>query len=301
MAYMFRLKDKSVEKAVRRVALEEIDAALAEIDDPQMDLHTKVHEVRKHAKKLRGLIRLVRPAFPGYARENAAIRDAARRLSGLRDREGMIETFHKLMANSPDPDAETRFAPVLAFLEGGREDATAAPETLRDLAGFRAALVTIRNRATGWKIEQKGFGALADGLSQTWTRGRAAMKAFAEAPSDARVHEWRKRVKYHWYHARALSPIWPAPMDVQTEAAKELSEMLGDHHDLTVLQTHIRQAPSPPDAPEMWDAFDRMIEARRDDLQAQALALGGRLYAEPAEAMVSRWRSWWKLWRGTSG
>ena len=45
-----------------------------------------VHDVRKRCKKVRGLLRLVRPGLgPDYRRANADVRDAARELSSLRD------------------------------------------------------------------------------------------------------------------------------------------------------------------------------------------------------------------------
>ena len=77
MAYRIRTKDDDVEQAVRRIACEQIDRALAEIDDDGLDFARKVHQVRKRCKKLRGLVRLVRPALDAYGRENAAFRDAA--------------------------------------------------------------------------------------------------------------------------------------------------------------------------------------------------------------------------------
>jgi hypothetical protein len=28
-------------------------------------------------------------------------------------------------------------------------------------------------------------------------------------------HEWRKRVKYHWYHLGLLRELWPASMELR--------------------------------------------------------------------------------------
>ena len=101
MAYRFKRGNSSVEAGVRRIATEEIDGAIDEIDDNGLELHETVHQVRKRCKKLRGLIRVVRPAFDDYQDENAAFREAARALSYVRDTEALIETYDDLVGDVP--------------------------------------------------------------------------------------------------------------------------------------------------------------------------------------------------------
>ena len=92
------LKGEAVATAMRRIAREQIDEALAELEDSELDEDKKVHQVRKRCKKLRGLIRLYRPAFKqGYAIENAWFRDAARPLSGVRDAQSQLATVDSLL------------------------------------------------------------------------------------------------------------------------------------------------------------------------------------------------------------
>lgn len=63
MAYALAQDDDTVEAGMRRIAAEQIERAIAEIDDTGLDRHETVHQVRKRCKKVRGLVRLVRPAF----------------------------------------------------------------------------------------------------------------------------------------------------------------------------------------------------------------------------------------------
>src|SRR5690606_21626149 len=79
----------------RETALAQIDAAIAQArcGGPHDDA---AHQIRKHCKKLRGLVRLVRSSFPDYRKENTAFRDAARLLSGVRNAQSMLETCEKL-------------------------------------------------------------------------------------------------------------------------------------------------------------------------------------------------------------
>ncbi|RBO55078.1 hypothetical protein DSD19_01150 [Rhodovulum sp. BSW8] len=292
MTYRLKRSDKSTEAALRRIAIEEIDAALTELGDPGIALHEKVHGLRKRAKKLRGLIRLVRPAFPAYVRENGAIRDAARRLSGLRDREGMVETFDKLVAGG----RLHGFEPVRAHLVAARDRAAAKAHVEEDLAAFRLDMLGLRERARSWALYGDGFRPMRRGLQRTFDRARKGRAAAAEAPEVAVIHDWRKRVKYHWYHTRLLRPIERGPLGRRAKKVEELSELLGDHHDLAVLDTHLAATPDLPGGAETRDALRARIAARQADLAEAAQTLGARLFASPAKDLGRSWKRWWKSW-----
>ncbi len=47
------------------------------------------------------------------------------------------------------------------------------------------------------------------------------------------MHEWRKRVKDLWYHVTLLQDAWRPVMSALADEAHELSDRLGDEHDLT--------------------------------------------------------------------
>lgn len=112
MTYHFKRGEGSVEKRLRKIAASQIDKAIAEIDDPDIDTKETVHQVRKRAKKLRGLIRLVRPAFDDYKFENASFRDAASDLSYVRDAEANVETYDDIMTFHEDTIGAADFAPI---------------------------------------------------------------------------------------------------------------------------------------------------------------------------------------------
>jgi len=293
MTYRLKSSDETTEAALRRIATEEIDAGLAELDDPEMDLHEKVHQVRKRAKKLRGLIRLVRPAFPDFDAENATIRDAARRLSGLRDREGMVETYDKLVAAT----GAKGFDLVREHLVATRDAASAQAHVAEDLDAFRAELMALRDRVQDWQLTDTGFKAMRAGLEKTFGRARKARRAAAEHADVPAIHEWRKRVKYHWYHTRLLSPLNRSVLDRRATQAKDLSELLGDHHDLAVLDSFIDASDDLPGDPALWAAFRNHIAARQEVLEAEAQSLGARLFASAPKDVGKSWTRWWRNWR----
>ena len=91
-----------------------------------------------------------------------------------------------------------------------------------------------------WPLSHDSFEAVAKGLERTYRRGRRAFKAALEEPSAEALHEWRKRVKDLWYEHTLLRELWPPVMSATGDEAHELSDRLGDDHDLVVLAAWVR-------------------------------------------------------------
>ena len=298
MAYSFARDDGSVAEGFRRIATEILDKAIrqaekAETGSDSTDGDQTIHQLRKGCKKLRGLYRLVRPGFRGYAKENAAVRAAAAGLSSARDAEVLLVTFDALVgpvARVPDAVSAVR-----GKLETRREELARGTNAASALADFRDFMAAIRKRSRRWRLEEDGFDALASGLETSFARARKAMRAARKDSSPEIFHEWRKRAKDHWYHARLLAPIWPELLDNHVRIAEELGELLGFHHDLCVFRETVSQ-------PAMGDEEAAVLLAelarqREAEVAAQCLALGSRLLAEKPAALSRRWRAYWKCWR----
>jgi CHAD domain-containing protein len=299
MAYRFEA-DESVEEGLRRIAAEQLARARAELDDPELDLHTTVHQVRKRCKKVRGLLRVVRPALAGdtYDAENAALRDAARLLSPLRDAAVLAQTVEGLVGDRDavlDPEA---FAPAVAALRKRRDAEAGAADGASLLDDVTERLESARRRTADWTLEAKGWDALAGGVHKTWKRGQKAMAAALEAPGPERLHTWRKRSKYTLYHLRLLRDAWPGPMDAWEEAQHAHSDVLGEDHDLAVLCAHMDEAPARFGTDAARETLRGVAMARRRSLQARAARLGRRLYAGTPGACVDRLGAWVEAWRG---
>ena len=97
----FELKaDESLPDGIRRLAKKELEQVRE-----YMEGHTKdsrddiVHESRKCLKKVRAVLRLVRPAIgrKTYRHENTTLRDAARPLTEVRDARILVDTFDNIM------------------------------------------------------------------------------------------------------------------------------------------------------------------------------------------------------------
>lgn len=297
MAYRLR-RTKSVQKSVRKVAREQIEKAIAEINDESINRHEVVHQVRKRCKKLRGLIRLVRPNFDRYAEENAAFRKIARELSYARDAQSMLDCFDDLLehfVDQIDPDA---FTPLREILRNRRDEVAADEEGLAQrLEETLKHLQEARTRVDSWKIDETGFSALNGGLKKTYGRACDAIEEAYAEPTAENFHEWRKRVKYHWYHARLLRQIWEPMLKAQRKAAAELADLLGDEHDLAVLRETLLSDPERFGSGEDVKAIVGLIDRRRKDFQEQANPLGRRLFSESPSRLCRRFEGYWDVWR----
>ena len=289
MPYAILPSDESVEAAFRRILREEAEEAVAAARGAGA-LGPRVHGMRKAVKKLRGLVRLVRPVLPGAKAGNRMLRDAGRGLSGLRDSAVMLHAAEGIAEGMDPARREALLSPFRAHAEdrAGEAEAAALPD-------FAAAMEAFLREAEGWRLEEDGWAALEPGLESTWEAARDAMSAARRDPAAEALHEWRKRAKDHWYQARLMAPIWPEAMRPHVAAADELGELLGEANDLAVLAGRLAAADLAPDlAPDLAEEAQARAEARRQAILAEVFPLGRRLFAARAEHLLARWRVWWE-------
>jgi CHAD domain-containing protein len=297
----FRIKGgESVEQGVQRIAREQIDKSTGETRDQDLDRHEAVHQVRKRCKKIRGLIRLVRPQFEDtYVRENAWYRDSARRLSYVRDAQSIIETFDKLVEHYEDKIDRDAFVSIRLQLTKRRNKVAEDEVGLREqLAEFLDRMNEGRERVAAWSLHDDGFDAIKGGLMKTYARGRAAMVMAYAKPSTESFHEWRKRAKYHWYHMRLISAIWEKPMNARRDEADLVSDYLGDDHDLSILRQTLLRRPDQFGGEDLIQAMIGLIAQRQVELRTRAKSLGARIFAERPKLLAERLGRYWQVWAG---
>lgn len=287
MSYRFRRKDKSVKAGLRRIALERIDRSLAVLlHMPGGPVPEELHMLRKNVKKLRGLLRLVRPVFPDFETENEALRQAGQLISGLRDGH-VLQSL--LMRHAQDLGLDEDTARRLdRAVKTTAQHAYPDPQTALD--EHRLILTALKMRAAKWKPDAQDFAALRPGLEKTLTQARRAFACWADTQDMEDLHRLRKRLKEHWYHARLLEPIWPRMMAPHAQVADDLCTVLGRARDNALLAEAL--AGIAGGGPVIARA-----EAEAAQHRAEAVALGACLLAEPPRALAKRWQGWWRLWR----
>jgi CHAD domain-containing protein len=289
MAYRLQLTD-DLPGSVRRVATEQLDGAVEQLGDGHPDDPVEaVHDARKRLKKTRSLVRLARPSMRArdYRRENRALRDRGRALSGARDADAAIETIDALAERFAGHVPAALFESVRAALE--ERAASVRAGTQDDIAGHAEALRALRSHVDEWPVDAADGRTLARGIARAYTRGRDAFAVADADPTTEHLHEWRKRVKDLWYQLRLLGDAWPDVLKATAGEAKALSQLLGDDHDLAVLAQLVREDPGLTAGPAAdRDQLLELVDRRRGELVEQARTLARRLYAEPPKAFRQR-------------
>lgn len=297
MGYELEL-DESIADGVRRIAHEQLENAFESFDETASgDVEEAVHDIRKRCKKLRGLARLVRPGMEDtYQRANTTFRDAARELSPIRDAHALLETFDDLLTAHAAQIPEGGVAAVRGALVGRAE---AASDAVREQQGRieRAAelMAAERVRVDDWPVPDD-FDAVAAGVAKTYKRGSKGLGRSVAAPTTEHFHEWRKRAKYSWYHVRLLHLSARSVLDPLASVLHDLSDVLGDDHDLAVLGEQLAAEPDEFGGPDEVDAARMLLDGRRADLQRRAVKLGARLYVEEPGVFAERLRGYWQVW-----
>jgi len=291
MAYRFKRSER-VSDGVRRIALEQVERALNDINQPEGNSDTVAHQLRKRFKKLRGLLRLIREAIPDlYHSENAWFRDQARELSKLRDAEAFVEAVERLKPNCQTQSDHDALNHRLEQLREQRDDiANDVVDLEQTLGTLSRDLSDTRKRIQNWNLKKVTQKNVWRGFAKTYERGKTDLTICLKSPTAEHFHEWRKRVKYHWYHIRLLSGAWPRVVKSRAKELKRLGDLLGDDHDLSVLRGWFKQT---DDA----KAGKRLISERQKNLQQEALSLGERIYAESPEVITERFQRYFKIWR----
>jgi len=297
MAYRFSHKDDSVQDGMRRITRQEIAVVVRLIDGPGADVEVTVHELRKACKKLRALLRLVRPVFSDFDTENSALRGIARTASVLRDATTLIGSFDQVAeAYSAQIDRQA-LGTVRRRLTLRRNALMADTDAAGILAGCRSDLQALEHRSHDWALAADGVEALQPGLRKAYRRARNAMRDARQTPTPTCMHEWRKREKDHWYHARLFEPVWKEPMQAHAKAAHALGDLLGDHHDLTVFLATLTSHPGDFGDTAKIEVLAGLATRRQAVLEEEAFAAGERLFAESPSALAEAWATRYRAWR----
>ena len=288
---------ETVGDAFRRIGVKQADKALDDVVSAgrSTDNEEAIHDCRKGCKKLRGLIRLVRPALDAvtYHDANAAFRDAAHELSVMRDAHALLTTFDASVARS----------------DGRRTDGTdavrtelarRADEETGDADAFQRAadlLRTGRDLIVHADLDADGWDAVGGGLAKTYGRGRTALSVAHDDPAPDHFHELRKRAKYSWFHVRLVTSSAPVILGPLGRQLKQLADGLGDAHDLAVLGAQLEADPGAFGGETAVNGVLDVLGRRRGELEGAGLGLALQLYAEPPKRFTRRVERYWSVWR----
>ena len=296
----FELSDSEPDaRGVLRLTRKRIARALESISGTRLT-DAAVHSARKDIKKARAALQLLRDSLPdsAYARENSALRDAARPLSDVRDGKALLDSLDQLIERYGPPGKALDVEGLRRALRRARTEArkrTLSPPAA--LTPGRVALRESHRRAAGWPAGRQGWKVIGSGLKRTYAKGRKALSAAQSDPTMENLHEWRKHAKYLQYQLQTLRPLWPGPIGELADQVHKLSDYLGDNHDLAALREKAFENADALSGNATLDALVALIDRRRAELRIKAFALGRRIYEEKPGTFASRFRKYWRDWK----
>jgi len=293
MAYKLKLRE-SLESGVRRILAEQCERAASGLAC-QSDAVTAVHDARKCIKRSRALLRLVRPAIGDavWKDHDAALRDVGRGLSAIRDRDVLRQTVEKLKSGAT-PTLKKALAVIgMQLADGEPGDSAPAPEEgKRQLMQTAALLDAVSVRLRKLHVPGSFETCVEPGIERGHAKARRLLIEVRQAPAPETLHELRKAIQVHWRHMVVLSAAWPEVMKGRAAEARNVSNLLGEDRDLTLLEAHIATNTGGLTRSAVA-TIRRAIASRRRAIAAEAFPRAERLLVgKPARFARDLTRQW---------
>ena len=262
---------------VRRLGGPLIAGAIADLEAARDTPEASYHRCRRKLKRLRALMRLVRPADPDFWRaENTRWRDLGRSLAGAREAAALVETLDRLVHDDPVRTAGGALDDLRRGLVA-RHDAIAA-SMAEGGKGLAAALAAAREGQVAFSgcvlpgEPREASRLLAEGTAVALRRAAAACRVARRTGKAEAFHELRKAVKAHQAQLGLLRDLWPKRVRMRLRDLDALGERLGELNDAEVMRLRLAEGAiaASEDESELLDKLLRRTEKRlrRDSLVA---------------------------------
>jgi len=239
-----------------------------------------IHEARLCFKRLRSLLRMARHGLDQgeFRRLNTYYRNQARALAGQRDHTVISETLKPIIKSRDSTEEKAFLIRFRARLqerrnkEAGKQNLESArSEVMHQLTKMQAQL-------TQWKVIEDKPELFFLGVQTTYGQARKELAQLKSDMSDHMLHEWRKHVKYLWHQMEMLLPIWPVMLKAWVKESKTLSQLLGRHHDLVLVETALREY-TEPELEDLALTTFQDLGFEKSRIERDALNLGAKLFS----------------------
>jgi CHAD domain-containing protein len=272
-------------EAARQVALAESTRIVATVADARYTMGARIHELRKHTKRMRALFRLIRRGFPDFKEANVSLRDLARLVTSHRDARVMADLTRHL-GKAPASN------PVCAWFDyrAALAEKLAEDRVIEIVQHIETTLVDLDR----WRFAEVSRADVLGGFSRTYGVVIEHRELVHDKSDSEAAHEWRKFCKDHWYHLQLLHDALPAKDRTRIAALDDLGDHLGQVHDRDVLLQHLTALPEFLRETRQARAIGKSARRERKALQASAQALADTLLHDNAAKLTARLRRKWR-------
>ena len=266
MSYELR-QEETLGDNLRRICCKQIEDAIAVAKGEVETDDTPVHEMRKHLKKARAGLRLVRKEIGRglFRQQDHALRDVGQ-LEGILILE--LENFMAAFA-----EWQTQAVPML-------EQAASAVDC--------------------WTLGQFNCRELRCAVQASYKQARRALAKATANRTAENFHAFRTKAKTLWYHLRILRPVNPVVLKTLSDDLRSLSDLLGRAHDLSFLGARLRSEHGKSKWQREGHRLLAVIEVSQADLQRGASELAQHFFAERPRDFGCRIATCLQDWDGKS-
>jgi CHAD domain-containing protein len=284
---------KDLSENVRMLGAAQVDAVLKRLAIKSKQARA-VHEARKTMKRLRALLRLIRPALDKktFRANEDQLKEIGRSLSGARDIQAMLECIARLEAAEPEAAKEPVGIALKRQLEIQQEGESQLPG--KSGSGLRKQLRQVRKAFAELQIEGDGADIIYASIRKDYAAAKDAFHHAYETGRDEAFHEWRKLVQRNWRQLLLIEAGSPSMIRPHIDIVHELADALGDDHDLYMLAERIVNAETPFGSRKQINAYLALCRKRQDMLRLRAKLLGDRLFSEKPASIAARLAAYWR-------
>jgi len=266
--------NKNVENQSHKVAFSQLKKSIQEIEDNSLSMDNKIHQLRKRCKKMRGLLRIIRPQLKDssvYNAQNQYFKETAKQFSAIRDKKMLDDTFKKIVVKY-NLD-ENRYIQILKSIESMIVQSEISVQN--HFATYRAEYENNKKNIKQYRLKKKNSKALDNGIKKGYKKAKKLKKKAYSTQSDKDFHQWRKWVKYHWYHMRLIKKNEKCVLGPRVKMSGMLADILGGEHDLSVFKSFVENVRC-----EYKVEFIGYLKTEQDILRNRAEKIGNILFCK---------------------
>ncbi len=265
-------KHEDIGSALTRLVVDDLAKAradLVEAGPPAL----RLYRVRQRLKRIRSVLRVLRPALGmRVSGPSGKLRDAGRLLAEARDPCAVAASARHLLTvvDANGVGLERVVAKLDRQVERRRYGAMALTEIDDLLAAVQEQISDIDENVDGADL-------LCRGIDRAYRRGRKAMQRATFSLGTPDLHAWRKSVNELRHLIRISRKRLPSQVTKRAVGLKRLGNTLGLDQDHAMLAEQL--ALSPEGDPALMRQLS-LIAEHRLALESNAFALGAKLYKQ---------------------
>ncbi len=274
----------------RRVFLAEAEGAAACLEAFADDPDLAIHEIRRHNKRMRGVLLLTRPVLDAgeISRANRLVRDAARRFSHARDALVRLETCDKLSEHFGKKRVGSAFEEARRHLQKRHREDLDDEELAEEVDGAARDFGEAAGIVEAWNWDRVSLDIAFSAVVSNYRVGLRHYESARASRDPHECHEWRKRAKYLSFHYQLFGFLGREAFAPRALLAEELASWLGEHHDLAVLEETFAEPEKLGISRKSASGLIRLCEERRAELEKDAFERGAVVYFDRPEALHER-------------